>query len=214
MCAFKIAGSGDPEDTIDGKEYQKFLDRQRMEARYGPDTPVHDNLLRFRIRKRLKKRQMADLMGVTTRTYYTYEKGTRSIPSDALVKLATLTRADLNEILMGRPASNQAQVMKSGLEDMRILDGLLRSNYPELDPEDRHKVTRRIVTTDWGNLPRMHPEAIRRAVEQTTMYRYEPLELPAPPMLEDFGGREDQYEQALRDWHQLVDDNFGTEEQL
>jgi len=209
MCAFRIAGSGDPEDTMDGKEYQKFLDRQRMEERYGPDAPVHENLLRFRIRKRLKKQQIAELMGVTTRTYYAYEKGTRAIPSDALVKLATLTRADLNEILMGRPASNQAQVIRSGLEDMRIADGLLRSNYPELDEEDRHKVTRRIVTTDWGNLPRMHPEAIRRAVEQTTMYRDEPLSLPAPPLFEAFDGLQDDYEQAVKDWQQLVDDNFG-----
>lgn len=209
MCAFKLVGSGDPEDTMDGKEYQKFLDRQRVEERYGPDAPVHDNLLRFRIRERLKKRQIAELMGVTTRTYYAYEKGTRSIPSDALVKLATQTRADLNEILMGRPESNQAQVMRSGLEDMKILDGLLQSNYPELDEKDRHKVTRRIVTTDWGNLPRMHPEVIRRAVAQTTMYRSEPLELPAPPLFEDFGGRQEDYEQALKGWYQLVDDNFG-----
>ena len=174
---------------------------------------IGDGVLKFFIlspvRQLTVKQQIADLMGVTTRTYYAYEKGTRAIPSDALVRLATLTRADLNEILMGRPASNQAQVMRSGLEDMRILDGLLRSNYPELDEEDRNKVGRRLVTTDWGDLPRMHPEAIRRAVSETTRYRDEPLELPAPPLFEEFGGRQNDYEQALLDWHRMVDDNFN-----
>lgn len=211
MCALKLVGGDDPEDIMEAKEYQKFLNRQCMEESYGPDTPVHENLLNFRLRKKLKKQQMADFMEVTSRTYYEYEKGSRPIPSDALVKLATLTRADLNEILMGRPASTEAQIMRSGLEDMRIIGKLLQEQHPELADEDYHKVARRVVTTDWGGLPRMHPEAIRRAVSQTTRYRDQHNDLPAPPQFNDFGGRQDSYEQALKDWHRLVDDNFGTD---
>jgi len=209
MCAFRLNTIMSSDETLGAEAYQKQRDRIEMEERFGPKAPVHENLRNFRTSKKLKKKQIAEYMEVTTRTYYTYEKGTRPIPSDALVKLATMTRADLNEILMGRAASIEADVMRAGLEDLRIIEELLKTEYPKVTENDYHKIALRVVCTDWGHLPRMHPAVIRQAISQTTRYRDEPLSLPAPPRFEDFDKNENRYEKAVKDWQRLVDDNFG-----
>ncbi|MGJ8609540.1 MAG: helix-turn-helix domain-containing protein [Octadecabacter sp.] len=209
MPKFKIAPN-----TIDGMsegDFGRFVERETMKARFGPENPTPTNLLRFRLKKRLKKQTVAEMMNVTPRTYYSYENGSRPIPSDALVRLATLTGADLHEILMGRPAAINADVIKAGLIDMEIIERMLIKDNPEIDESTRSKVVRRVVTTDWGELDRMHPSAIRRAIATVTRYSSDPTSQPAPPYYKDYEDRPEDYEQAMLEWQSVVDDNSSED---
>lgn len=208
MVNFKLAPRPDMHRAKNGKEYQIFLDRRLIEIRNQPVSPVHKNLQDFRLSHKLKKQEMAEFMGVTPRTYYAYEKGQRAVPSDALVGLATMTRADLNEILMGHSASTEFQTIQAALEDMNLIMKLLKTDHPEISGKIRYKIAHYVLTTDWGRVPRMHPESIRRAISRFTRYRDVPQDLPPPPFFEDYGKDQRQYEKDMKAWQTMVDENF------
>jgi len=146
MVGFRFGSKSEEEEAAAELEMQLESERQDFEMRYGQLGSVHENLRQFRIRKGYKKQEMAAIMEITPRTYYIYEKGERAIPSTALVKLAALTRCDLNEILMGRlaPSNEQTTHRTPHGEDY----GEHQDLYEEADAE-----WNRIVEEDFGPLP-------------------------------------------------------------
>jgi hypothetical protein len=117
-----------------------------------------------------------------------------------LVNLATITKIDLNELMLGRRATPDAQIAQAAIVDMQLIMKMLRAEYPDMDADTRYEVACCAITTDWGDWPRMHPEIIHAALFKVTQYRYFPEDLPAPPFLEDYDGDRDSYEKDLEEW--------------
>ena len=191
------------------KEHQQDEDRRYMEAVNGPESPLHENLRKFRIQNGLKKQEIAASMGVTPRSYYAYEEGQRPVPSDALTKLATLTGADLNEIVMGRTARNDTLTIRHAIDDLMLIMKFLMREYPTMGMETRFKVACHAVTADTGDWPRTAPEMIQASVKVLTRYRFHPETFPPPPDSDHYEGNLDQYEQKLAAWQAMVDENLG-----
>jgi DNA-binding XRE family transcriptional regulator len=171
---------------------------------------VHTNVQALREKLGLQKNEMAELLEVTSRTYYAYERGLRPIPSTTLVKLAMVTGADLNQILLGRPARTNFETVRHAVDDLMSIRAYLVSEYPEMDEPTRTKVARLAVTTDWQGWSRMHPSVIRDAVRMVTRYRFHPEDIPAPPLWEDYGEKQDEYEEAVQAWQTKIDEDFET----
>lgn len=203
-----MAFKTDPNDERSQEETEAALikdyNRQYMEAYYSPDSPIEENLREFRRRQGLKKKDVAELMGVTSRTYYAYELGTRSIPSDALIKLATMTRVDLNQLLMGRPAEIDHQSVRSAIDDLMKIMKFLGENYPKMDMNTRLSVARHAVTSDTGDWPRMHPQMIEGSVKTITGYRFHRADIPSPPNPDHYGDNMEQYEKDDAAWTAAV----------
>lgn len=150
--------------------------------RFGSKGPIHQNLRKYRKSMRLQKKRMAELMEVTPRSYYAYEAGTRPIPTPCAVRLAILTDGDLNEILLGRPASPKAEAIESAISDFVTIMCFLDVEYEDMDTKTKADIARLLVSTDWDGIPRMDPGMIRDAVKLATGYRYHPEDVPAPPL--------------------------------
>ena len=64
----------------------------------------------FRIDHDLSQQEVADYLGCQREVYRRYEKGTRSIPVDFLIRLADLCRVSVDELLdhkvIGNPPEN------------------------------------------------------------------------------------------------------------
>lgn len=178
-------------------------------VRNVPTSPLHTNLQALREKLNLKKNEMAELMDVTSRTYYAYEQGLRPIPSTTLIKLATATGADLNEILLGRSAPTDLQAVRCAVDDLMLIMKFLGVEYPEMDMQTRLEVSRFAVTTDWQGWSCMHPSIIRDAVRIVTRYRFHPEDLPPPPFWKDYGGEHNQYEEAMRAWQVKIGEDFN-----
>jgi transcriptional regulator with XRE-family HTH domain len=207
MPAYKFSSRSDAEVATQEAEQQFDYDREEQERRTGPHGTVHDNLRRFRIRNGFKKQEMAEFMEVTRRSYYTYEEGKRAIPSSALVKLAIVTQADLNEILLGRPSVTKQLTIETTVRELNATIEYLGVSYPKMDLATRLKVACFFAKYDWGDVRRVQAENIREAVRVVTGYRFHPEELPPPPLAEHFGERQDLYEEALASWNSLVGEN-------
>lgn len=149
---------------------------------------------------------MAELMKVTSRTYYAYEQGVRPVPSDTLTRLAIVTGADMNEILLGHAAPTDLNTIRYAVDDLMLIVKFLSTEYPEMDIPTRMEVARFAVTTDWQGWSRMHPSIIRDAVRMVTRYRFHPEDIPAPPNWEDFAGRQGQYDTAMEEWQSEIDE--------
>lgn len=209
MTSFKSAPLTLAEKEASEREYQKHQDRAYMEAFHGPDLPLHQNLRRFRIRKGLKKQEIAEMMGVTARSYYAYEEGQRPVPSDALAKLATMTEADLNEIVMGRTARDDLQTIRAAIDDMMLIMKYLVTEYPAMDMKTRLEVARHAVSADTGDWPRTHPEMVQGSVKIITRYRFHPEELPPPPDPDRYEDNPELYERKQAEWQVMVDEDLG-----
>lgn len=207
--AFKIDPDGEPSDEEAHAAFLKDYDRKYMAAYYSPDSPLAENLREFRRREGLNKKDVAELMGVTPRTYYAYELGTRSVPSDALIKLATMTRVDLNLLLMGRATETDHQSVRDAIDDMMKVMKLLGDDYPEMNMITRLSVARHAVTSDTGDWPRMHPEMIKASVHIVTGFQFNREDVPSPPNPDHYGDDMKQYEKDDADWMEMV---FGKEE--
>lgn len=187
---------------------QRLLEREQMEIENAPNSPLHENLRKLRERLNLKKQEMAEILDVTARTYYTYEEGARSIPSSTLVKLATRTGVDLNTLLLGRSVTADSRLVNSAIDDMVKVMDFLEKDYPEMDMKTAAKVARFSVTFDWQGWPRLHPEIIRDAVRMVTRYRFHPEDLPAPPFWEHYGEDQARSEEDMLAWQAMVDEDL------
>ena len=195
-------------------EEQRRMDLEQMEITNAPDSPLHENLRKLRERLNLKKQEMAEIMDVTPRTYYAYEEGARSIPSNTLVKLAARTGVDLNTLLLGRSGTVDRNLVQSAIDDMVKIAGFLKKNYPDMDMSTAIKVARFSVTFDWQGWPRLHPEIIRDAVRMVARYRFHPEDLPAPPFWERYGEDQALYEENMAAWQAMVDEDFPPAEEV
>ena len=209
MAEFRFGSKSKAEEAAAELEMQLESERQDFEMRYGQLGSVHENLRQFRIRKGYKKQEMAAIMEITPRTYYIYEKGERAIPSTALVKLAALTRCDLNEILMGRLAPSNEQTTHRTVDDLNTTIDYLKHIYPKMDLATRLEVACFVVKNDWQGTKRMQPSNIREAVKVITRYRFHPEGLSAPPHWADYGEHQDLYEKADAEWNRIVEEDFG-----
>lgn len=209
MSAYKLKKETKAEPTSAEAEQNAPYEREEDERRAGQYGTVHANLRQFRIRSGYKKQEMAQLMEITERSYYDYEAGKRSIPSSALVKLAILTGADLNEILLGRLALTNQQTIENTVRELNSAVEYLGVKYPKMDLATRLKVASFFARYDWQNTVRLHPENIREAVKVITGYRFHPEELSGPPNSEDFGERQDLYSEALETWEKMVCEDLG-----
>lgn len=187
---------------------------EQIEIENAPDGKVHENLKKFRERKGLKKTEIAALMEITPRTYFSYEAGKNPIPSSALVKLATFTGVDMNEILMGRPARTDYAAIKSAFDDLTDIISFLENEYPTMTARTRLRIAKFHVSTDWHPWPRMHPDTIRESVRIKTRYRFHSEDLPAPPYWENYGDNQDLLEEAEAAWQATVDEDFGPDPDL
>lgn len=208
MSTYKFKKRSDSELAAAETELEINREQEAQQMRFGPVGSVHANLKQFRVRNGYKKQDLAQIMEITPRTYYAYEEGKRAIPSTALVKLAALTRCDLNEILLGRPAPSNQQSVRKSVDDLNATIEFLHAAYPKMDLATRLEVACFVVKSDWQNTMRMHPENIREAVKVITRYRFHPEDLHAPPHWEDFGERQDSYEKAVAEWESVVEEDI------
>jgi DNA-binding XRE family transcriptional regulator len=79
MPEFRFGAMSEQEEAAAELEMQLESERQADEIRHGQLGSVHENLRQFRIRNGFNKQSMAEIMDVTPRAYYSYEKGKRSI---------------------------------------------------------------------------------------------------------------------------------------
>jgi transcriptional regulator with XRE-family HTH domain len=211
MPAFQLKSNKTATREMVEARVDKLGDFEEGYVRNAPTSPMHINLRALREKLELQKNEMAELMKVTSRTYYAYERGQRPIPSDTLIRLAMVTGADMNQILLGRAAPTDLNTVRCAVDDMVLIMKFLGTEYPDMDLQTRQEVSRVAVTTDWQEWSRMHPSVIRDAVKMVTRYRFHPEDLPAPPFWEDYVDRPDEYEEATRSWQANTDRDCGLE---
>ncbi|MCG7572525.1 helix-turn-helix transcriptional regulator [Phaeobacter sp. CNT1-3] len=182
-------------------------------VRNAPSSPLHVNLRTLREKLDLQKNEMAELIKVTPRTYYAYEQGLRPIPSGTLIRLAIVTGADMNQILLGRAAPTNLDTVRSAVDDMMLIIKFLATEYPDMDLQTRQEVSRFAVTTDWQGWSRMHPSVIRDAVRLVTRYRFHPEDIPPPPFHEDYGNDQEQWERDMAEWQRIVDEDLPSDKE-
>ena len=210
MSDFKFEKRSGTEQAKFDHERDADFEAQQSDLANIPQSPMHNNLREFRLNRKFKKQQMAEFMGVTTRTYYAYEKGTRAVPSDALINLATKTNVDLHHLLVGRRIRQDASVVLAAMIDAQLISKKLRENYPDMAAETRAKIASYEVPTDWAEWPRMHPAVIDAAIFKFTRYRYFPEDLPAPPFFEDYHDDPGGYVLDMQAWQDIVEQDFET----
>lgn len=214
MSDYKLLARTEDEWAKLEAEEQRRFELERMEIANAPDSPLHENLRKLRERMNLKKQEMAKIMEVTPRTYYTYEEGARSIPSNTLIKLAVRTGVDLNTLLLGRSGTTDRNLIQSAIADLVKITDFLKVAYPKMDGKTAMKVAKFSVTFDWQGWPRLHPDMIRDAVRMVTRYRFHPEDLPAPPFWEHYGEDQALYEENMAAWQAMVDEDFPPAEEV
>lgn len=209
MAKFRLQSENTATKKKIAARNDKLQELEEGYVRNSQTSPLHTNLQALRQKLKLQKNEMAQLMDVTPRTYYAYEQGLRPIPSTTLIRLAVVSGADLNELLLGRSAPTDLQEVRCAVDDLILIIKFLRTEYPEMDEPTRTEVARVAVSTDWQGMSRMHPSVIRDAVKMVTRYRFHPEDIPAPPCWEDYGEKQNRYEQAMKAWQAMIDEDFN-----
>lgn len=172
---------------------------------------VHENLQEFRRKRKYKKSEMAEMMGVSARSYYMYEAGKRAIPSSALVQLEAFTRADLNEVLLGgtkAPDHSRTQFIVD--EAIKALC-FLGSEYQDMPMITKRQVIDELFRWQKGGQP-AKPHDIVEAVKIVTRYKFHREDLPAPPFWEDYVDHPEAFELATAAWEKMVAEDFPPDE--
>ena len=76
MSDFKFEKRSGTEQAKFDHERDADFEAQQADLANIPQSPMHNNLREFRLNRKFKKQQMSDFMGVRTRTFSQYEKGT------------------------------------------------------------------------------------------------------------------------------------------
>ncbi len=211
MPAYKFAKLTEAQVVAAEADRQSAYERDEKMRRNSPQGALHNNLSSFRVRKGYKKREMARFMEVTDRCYYDYELGKRPVPSSALIKLAILTGADMNELMLGRPAQNDQQTIERTVRELNAAVEFLGVAYPKMDLATRLKVASFFARHDWQGFKRLTADNLREAVRIVTGYRFHPEELPGPPVAEDFGEEQELFDEAMVAWRTMVRENLGED---
>ena len=203
--SFKLQG-------FDGtREQQQEAEEAAMQAMINDQTlaqalsvKVHENLEAFRRKRKFKKAEMAEMMGVSARSYYMYETGKRAIPSSALVQLEAFTGADLNEVLLGGSKAPKLDEIKFVVDEAIKALCFLGHNYENMSMKTKREVIDRMFAWQPDGV-RARPADIIDAVKSVTRYKYHPENLPAPPFWADYGGNQEAYDRDMEAWEKLVD---------
>ncbi|MDA7965423.1 helix-turn-helix transcriptional regulator [Ruegeria sp.] len=97
--------------ALDEAEAQHIADIEsgRYEYRLARLQP-HVGLKKLRLELGLSQAKMAEIAGVTRRTYQAYERGENPIPSDVLCRLAATFLFDMHMLFSGRTHSDNLKV--------------------------------------------------------------------------------------------------------
>lgn len=95
--------------------------------------PVSRGLKQERSRLGVSQSAMAELMGVSKRSYIDYEVHGRAVPSAALAALTAQTGVDMNELFFGEKAPIKGWYrQRSFISGLRALE-VLKRLYPDVD---------------------------------------------------------------------------------
>lgn len=168
----------------------------------------HVNLQKFRISRRFKKSEMAQMMGVSAKSYYLYEVGQRAIPSSALVRLEAFSGADLNEVLLGAPKTPTDERTQYIVDEAIKALCFLGYEYPDMPMQ-----TKRLVVDEmfrWlRDMEKAKPSDVVEAVKMVTRHKYNQENLPAPPFWEDYGDDQEAFDRDMAEWEQMVEEDLG-----
>lgn len=208
--SFKLQG-------FDGtREQQQEAEEAAMQAMINDQTlaqalsvKVHENLEAFRRKRKFKKAEMAEMMGVSARSYYMYETGKRAIPSSALVQLEAFTGADLNEVLLGGSKAPKLDEIKFVVDEAIKALCFLGHNYENMPMKTKRDVIDKMFAWQPDGV-RARPADIVDAVKSVTRYKYHPEDLPAPPFWENYGEDQEAYERDMEAWEEIVAEDFSA----
>jgi transcriptional regulator with XRE-family HTH domain len=190
-------------------EMQAMIDEQMLAEALS--VRVHENLEAFRKKRKYKKAEMAEMMGVSARSYYMYETGKRPIPSSALVQLEAFTGADLNEVLLGGSKAPKQDEIRFVVDEAIKALCFLGYNYKDMPMTTKRDVIDRMFK--WQRKgERARPDDIIEAVKSVTRYKYHQEDLPAPPFWEDYGEDQEAYERDMAEWDKMVAEDFPPDE--
>lgn len=192
----------------DQAEMQAMIDDQILAEALS--VRVHENLEAFRTKRKYKKAEMAEMMGVSARSYYMYETGKRPIPSSALVQLEAFTGADLNEVLLGGSKGPKHDEIKFVVDEAIKALCFLGYNYKDMPMTTKRDVIDKMFK--WQRRgERARPDDIVEAVKSVTRYKYHQEDLPAPPFWEDYGKDQEAYERDMAAWDRMVAEDFPSD---
>lgn len=208
--SFKLQG-------FDGtREQRQEAEEAAMQAMINDQTlaqalsvKVHENLEAFRRKRKFKKAEMAEMMGVSARSYYMYETGKRAIPSSALVQLEAFTGADLNEVLLGGSKAPKLDEIKFVVDEAIKALCFLGHNYENMPMKTKRDVIDKMFAWQPDGV-RARPADIVDAVKSVTRYKYHPEDLPAPPFWENYGEDQEAYERDMEAWEEIVAEDFSA----
>lgn len=196
------------------REQQQEAEETAMQAMINDQTlaqalsvKVHENLEAFRRKRKFKQAEMAEMMGVSARSYYMYETGKRAIPSSALVQLEAFTGADLNEVLLGGSKAPKLDEIKFVVDEAIKALCFLAHNYENMPMKTKRDVIDKMFAWQPDGV-RVRPADIVDAVKSVTRYKYHPEDLPTPPFWEDYGEDQEAYERDVAEWEKMVADDF------
>lgn len=164
---------------------------------------VHENLEAFRTRRKFKKSDMAEMMGVSAKSYYMYETGKRPIPSSALVQLEAFTGADLNEVLLGVAKAPKHDRVKFIVEETIKALCFLGVNYEGMPLHTRRQVVEEMFRRQKDD-EMATPSDIADAVKRVTRNNYSHIDLPEPPYLEDLRDDQEAYTSKMAEWEKMA----------
>ncbi|WP_299551131.1 helix-turn-helix transcriptional regulator [uncultured Tateyamaria sp.] len=210
--SFKLQGfDGTPEEEHAAEEaaMQAMINDQTLAQALS--VKVHENLEAFRKKRKFKKAEMAEMMGVSSRSYYMYETGKRAIPSSALVQLEAFTGADLNEVLLGGAKSPKLDKIKFVVDEAIKALCFLGHSYENMPMETKRAVIDRMFARQPDGV-KARPDDIIGAVRSVTRYKYHPEDLPAPPLWESYMGDQRAYERDMAERDKIIAEDFPDDE--
>ncbi|MEL6683299.1 MAG: helix-turn-helix transcriptional regulator [Pseudomonadota bacterium] len=207
MMVEKTNSTGFIFDSSDNEEALAQLETEE-ELQRALSVKPHVNLQKFRISRGLKKSEMAQMMGVSAKSYYLYEVGKRAIPSNALVRLEAFTGADLNEVLLGAPKTPTHERTQYIVDEAIKALCFLGHEHPDMPMQ-----TKRLVVDEmfrWlRDMEKAKPSDVVEAVKLVTRYKYNQEKLPAPPFWEDYGGDQEAFDRDMAVWEKMVEEDLG-----
>lgn len=119
---------------------QKEQDQAVLSERNHPDAEaraaqisVSRGLKQERTRLGISQLAMAELMGVSKRSYIDYEVHGRAVPSAALAALTSQTGVDMNELFFGEKATVEFDYRMKTFQSGLLALEALRQIYPDVD---------------------------------------------------------------------------------
>lgn len=137
------------EERFHAEEYrltQELIDQAKFEHRLKKLQP-HRGLARMRSELGFSQERMAQICGVTRRTYQFYESGEKAIPSSVLCRLAATYEFDMHELFAGKPHSNNLHVHARTAEVTAAVVLHLVDNFPRMEMDEMQRIAMEFART-------------------------------------------------------------------